>query len=166
MAERVFIGVGSNLGRKEENVRRALDLLAGERGVSLTRVAPLYKTDPVGYQEQDWFVNTVAEIETILPPRELLEALMRIENGMGRRRAVRWGPRVIDLDILLYGKTTVSEPDLEIPHPRLQERAFVVVPLAQLQPDMALPGGRTAAELAAVLAGSQKVERYISQQGD
>lgn len=154
------------MGRKKENIRQALELLAGESGISLVRVAPLYKTDPVGCQEQDWFLNTVAEIETGLPPRELLAALMRIESRLGRRRTVRWGPRVIDLDILLYGETAVCDPDLEIPHPRLEERAFVVVPLARLHPDMILPGGRTAAELAVILAGTQNVENYISLQGD
>lgn len=166
VGETVFIGIGSNLGPKEENIRRALDLMAGESGVSLIGVAPLYKTSPVGYQDQDWFLNTVAEIETVLPPRDLLAALLRIESGMGRRRAVRWGPRVIDLDILLYGDEVIKTPELEIPHPRLEERAFVVVPLSRLHPDMILPGGRTAADLAALLSGSQHVERYTSLQGD
>ncbi|MCL6479767.1 MAG: 2-amino-4-hydroxy-6-hydroxymethyldihydropteridine diphosphokinase [Peptococcaceae bacterium] len=160
MAERVLIGIGSNVGRKEENIRRALELLAADGRLSPAGVAPLYRTDPVGYREQDWFLNTVAEYETDLSPRELLEVLMRVENEMGRRRTVRWGPRVIDLDILLYGNVTVNWPDLQIPHPRMVERAFVVAPLADLHPDMPLPGGRRAAELAAELSQAQKVERY------
>lgn len=166
MAERAFIGLGSNLGRKEENIRRALEMLGGRRGIGLAGVAPLYKTGPVGYADQDWFLNTVAEIETSLPPRELLEVLMGIEKEMGRRRTVRWGPRVIDLDILLYGEAAIDTPDLVVPHPRLEERAFAVVPLADLRPALLLPGGRAAAALAADLAGAQRVERYIPGEGD
>lgn len=159
MTEGVFIGIGSNIGDKEENIKRALDLIR-ESGISVREVAPLYRTDPVGYQEQDWFLNTVAVIETVLPPRELLAALMEIENKMGRKRTVRWGPRVVDLDILLYGDVTLNTPDLQVPHPRMLERAFVMAPLADLRPDMALPGGRTAAQLAAELSKTQHVERY------
>lgn len=166
MAERAFIGLGSNLGRKEENIRRALDLLAGDGRISLVAVAPLYRTGPVGYLDQDWFLNTVAELETGLPPHDLLKLLMDIENRMGRERTVRWGPRVIDLDILLYGGRSVSMPDLEIPHPRLEERAFAVVPLAFLHPGMVLPGGRKAADLAAELAKGQSIERHDLRQGD
>lgn len=160
MAERVFIGLGSNLGRKEENIRRALDLLAGDGRMSLVGVAPLYRTGPVGYLDQDWFLNTVAEVETGLPPPDLLKILMDIENLMGRERAIHWGPRVIDLDILLYGGRLVRSPDLEIPHPRLEERAFAVVPLAFLHPDMVLPGGRKAVDLADELSKDQNIERY------
>lgn len=160
MAVRVFIGIGSNMGRKEENIRRALELLAGDARLTAAGVAPFYRTEPVGYREQDWFLNTVAEYETDLSPRELLEVLMRVENEMGRRRTIRWGPRVIDLDILLYGNITVDLPDLQIPHPRMEERAFVVAPLADLHPDMLLPGGRKAAELAAELSQAQRMERH------
>jgi len=163
LAERVFIGIGSNLGRKEENIRRALELLEGDGRISISAVAPLYRTDPVGYTDQDWFLNTVALLETRLSPSELLGVLMEAENKMGRERAIRWGPRVIDLDILLYGELTINWPDLQIPHPRLEERAFVVVPLADLLPDLRLPGGRTAAELAADLSRLQRVERYERQ---
>ncbi len=160
MVVRAFIGIGSNVGDKKWNIRRALDLMAGCGRIKLLGVAPLYKSEPVGYRDQDWFLNTAAEVETDLPPRELLEALLRIEGEMGRRRTVRWGPRVIDLDILLYGDAAVNDPDLVIPHPRLEERAFVVVPLADLYPDMALPGGSKASDLAAVLSKTQHVERY------
>jgi len=161
LKERVFIGIGSNLGDKEGNIGRALDLLAADRRLSPSAVAPLYRTDPVGYQDQDWFLNTVALFHTEMQPGELLELLVRTENDLGRVRTVRWGPRVIDLDILLYGEKAVRSPDLEIPHPRLTERAFVVVPLADLDPELLLPGGRRAAELAAELRKSQRVERYI-----
>ena len=162
MDERAFIGIGSNLGNKEENILRALYLLTAGGRVDLWAVAPFYKTDPVGYSDQDWFLNTVAEIETDLSPRGLLEVLMSIENEMGRVRTVRWGPRVIDLDILLYGNEIVNQRDLEIPHPRLEERAFVIVPLADLYPDRVLPGGFKAKEVAARLQKNQQIELYFS----
>lgn len=157
---RVFIGIGSNMGRKEDNIRRALDLLNENPGISVTGVAPLYSTGPVGHTDQDWFLNTVALLETGFSPHELLFFLMDVENKMGRERTIRWGPRVIDLDILLYGDSVIDSPDLQVPHPRLEERAFVVVPLADLCPDLILPGGSTAAGLAAVLSRAQLIERF------
>lgn len=135
-------------------------MLEGDGRISISAVAPLYRTDPVGYTDQDWFLNTVALLETGLSPGELLGVLMEAENKMGRERAIRWGPRVIDLDILLYGELTINWPDLQIPHPRLEERAFVVVPLADLYPDMLLPGGRAASDLAAQLSKAQRIESY------
>lgn len=155
---KAYIGVGTNQGDKEENIRQALELLRAANRIYVIAVAPLYKTEPVGYENQDWFLNTVAEIETSLSPFELLDALMSIENEMGRVRTVRWGPRVMDLDILLYGNQTIHAPNLEIPHPRLEERAFVVVPLADLCPDMLLPTGLQARELAARLRETQQIE--------
>ncbi len=160
--QKAFIGAGSNQGDKVQNINRALELLNSNPAVSLLKVASLYKTEPVGYTQQDWFVNTVAEIETSLNPRELLDLLMSIERKMGRRRLIRWGPRNIDLDILLYDTLTIKEPDLEIPHPRLTERAFVVVPLAEIYPDLILPGGFTASELGAKLQKEQQVVKLSS----
>lgn len=155
--QRVFIGAGSNQGDKVQNISQALELLNSNPGVSLLKVASFYKTEPVGYTQQDWFVNTVAEIETNLKPKELLDLLMSIEKKMGRRRLIRWGPRNIDLDILLYGALTIKESDLEIPHPRLTERAFVVVPLAEIYPELILPGGFKASELGAKLQIEQQI---------
>ncbi|MCL5058002.1 MAG: 2-amino-4-hydroxy-6-hydroxymethyldihydropteridine diphosphokinase [Actinobacteria bacterium] len=160
MAERVYIGIGSNMGDKEGNILGALRMLGEDGRLSAQGSAPLYKTGPVGYTDQDWFLNTVAAYETALTPHELLGALMGIEKKMGRERTVRWGPRVIDLDILLYGDAVVNTPDLQIPHPRIVERAFVVVPLADLAPDILLPGGKTAASLVVDLSKTQAVERY------
>lgn len=160
MAVKVYIGIGSNMGDKEDNIREALGLLERDGRVSALEIAPLYKTDPVGYADQDWFLNTVAAVKTDLSPRELLGLLMGIERQMGRERTIRWGPRVIDLDILLYGDAVVNTPDLQIPHPRIVERAFVAVPLADLDPDILLPGGKTAASLAVDLLKTQRVERY------
>ncbi|WP_035106731.1 2-amino-4-hydroxy-6-hydroxymethyldihydropteridine diphosphokinase [Desulfovirgula thermocuniculi] len=138
--ERAYIGLGSNMGDKKAGILRALEELGKTPGVALLRVAPLYRTAPVGYTDQDWFVNTVAEIDTALSPRELLAACLEIERRLGRVRGVRWGPRVIDLDLLLYGDLVVDEPDLAVPHPRMHERAFVLVPLADLAPDLVVPG--------------------------
>lgn len=160
LAEKVYIGIGSNLGDKESNILNALRRLEEGGRVNIQARAPFYKTDPVGYTDQDWFLNTVAACETGLAPHDLLEALMKVEQDMGRVRTIHWGPRVIDLDILLYGDAVVSTPDLEIPHPRISERAFVVVPLSDLAPNITLPGGKTAAALAAELSKTQRIERH------
>ena len=98
------------------------------------RVSSLYRTEPFGMEDQDWFVNAAAEIRTLLPPRRLLEALLHIEDAMGRTREKRWGPRVIDLDLLFYGQSILSEPGLTIPHPELHKRRFVLVPMTEIAP--------------------------------
>ncbi|MBC7106991.1 MAG: 2-amino-4-hydroxy-6-hydroxymethyldihydropteridine diphosphokinase, partial [Firmicutes bacterium] len=131
---RAYVGLGTNLGNKMENLQVALGLLAAARGVRVLRVAGVYRTAPWGFAEQDWFLNTVAEVATTRVPRRLLEVLLEIEARMGRRRSTRWGPRVIDLDLLLYDNRVLHEPDLVVPHPRMHERAFVLVPLAELEP--------------------------------
>ncbi len=155
---RVYLGLGTNIGDKEANIRTALQHLDAERGIRVVRVASLYHTEPVGFAEQDWFLNTVAEVETSLPPFELMSQLLFIENLMGRRRTMYWGPRVIDLDLLLYDDIRLNIPGLQIPHPRMTSRAFVMVPLAELEPEMLLDG-RRADHLAAELAAVQKVKR-------
>lgn len=154
-----YLGLGSNLGDKEKNLRTALLCLDRQQSVRVKRVAPFYLTAPVGFERQDWFLNTVAEVETGLSPRRLLAVLSGIEEKMGRVREIRWGPRVIDLDILLYGDAVVNEPDLVIPHPEMKKRAFVLVPLADLVPGLFLPGGGTVAELARRLQKTQAVIR-------
>lgn len=155
----IFIGVGSNLGDKLKNINRSLELLIGRSDVVLINRSSFYMTDPVGYLEQDWFLNMVVEIETLLNPRELLSYLMAIENEMGRQREIHWGPRIIDLDILLYGQLEIKSPDLQIPHPRLRERAFVIVPLAEIAPDLMLSGCKSVSDLAGELSKSQKIRR-------
>ena len=159
MAETVFIGIGSNVGEKKENIQRALNFLRRKAGLAMIGVAPIYRSQPVGYMDQDWFLNTVAEFKTGLLPHDLLKTLLDIENEMGRKRIIRWGPRVIDLDILLYGGLNVKSPDLEIPHPLMNKRAFVVVPLADLRPELMLPGGVAAVRLAVELLKDQPVEK-------
>lgn len=147
MGSQVFIGLGSNMGDKAGYLNQALEQLGRLAGVSLKRVSSFYHTEPWGYQDQDWFLNAVAEIATDLPPRALLQRLQEIENSLGRVRTIHWGPRTIDLDILLYDQAVIKDADLVIPHPRLAERQFVLEPLAEIAPGLALPGGRTVEEL-------------------
>ena len=136
------------MGDREENVRRALDLLAELGSVRSSRVR---ETDPVGVTDQPNFLNAVAELDTDLAARELLERLLEIERALGRERSTeqRWGPRTIDLDLLLYGDETIEEPGLSVPHPRLAERRFVLEPLCELAPELTLPDGRAVRDLLA-----------------
>lgn len=138
---RTYISIGANEGSPLENIKKALEEIRSLKKTELLRVAPLYLTEPVGYEDQEWFHNTVAEIDTELKPIELLRELQRIENSLGRVRTIRWGPRPLDLDIIMYGNERVNEPDLQVPHPRFEERAFVLAPLKDLQPDLILPSG-------------------------
>jgi 2-amino-4-hydroxy-6-hydroxymethyldihydropteridine diphosphokinase len=131
------------MGDRLENLRAAVRGLAGTAGVRVVRSSSVYETAPVGGPEQGDFLNAVVEISTELEPHALLAALQRIENDLGRVRAERFGPRTIDLDLLLYGDDVIDDPDLTVPHPRMRERAFVVIPLTELRPDAALPGGGT-----------------------
>jgi len=127
-----FIGVGSNLNNPAERCLEAVSNLDSVSGIKVLRRSSLYRTEPVGFTEQDWFVNAVAEIRTVLNPRELLKALQEVEDGMGRVRGPKWGPRVIDLDVLLYGQEVILDVDLVIPHPLLHKRRFVLEPLCEL----------------------------------
>ena len=138
-----YIGLGSNLGRRKDLIARALELLDGESmGVRVAAVSSLRETDPVGYEAQPRFLNGAAMVETSATPRELLERLLELERQLGRDRAAsaRFGPRTIDLDLLLYGDETIAERGLEVPHPRLHERRFVLEPLAELNPGLLVPG--------------------------
>ena len=124
----------------------AVRLLAETDGVDVVRSSRVFETEPVG-PPQPAYLNAVIEVRTTLAPRELLEAAQAVENSLGRERAERWGPRTIDVDILTFDDRTVDEPDLEIPHPRMHERGFVLVPLGELDDDPMLPGGRRLAEI-------------------
>lgn len=137
---RVFLGVGSNLGDRLANLSRAVQRLGETAGVRVVQMATIYETQPVGGPPQEDFLNTVVEIDTGLPPRELLAALKRLEAQLGRTPSrERWEPRVIDLDILLYEDRVVREPDLVIPHALMHTRRFVLEPLAQLAPQVVHP---------------------------
>jgi 2-amino-4-hydroxy-6-hydroxymethyldihydropteridine diphosphokinase len=137
-----YVGIGSNAGDRAQFVRRAADEMQKTDEVEVVRTSSLYETSPIGGPPQRSFVNMVAEIRTELDPRALLDACKRIERVVGREPSeIRWGPRVIDIDILLYEQDKVSEPDLEIPHPRLTQRNFVLIPLLEIDPEASDPWG-------------------------
>jgi 2-amino-4-hydroxy-6-hydroxymethyldihydropteridine diphosphokinase len=146
-----YVGLGSNLGDREATLREALRHLDSVDGIAVVAVSSFRETDPVGVLDQPRFVNAAAEVETSLRPHDLLDRLLEVERALGRDRAreERWGPRTVDLDLLLYGDETVEEPGLEVPHPRLAERAFVLEPLLELDPELRLPNGRPLRELGA-----------------
>lgn len=129
-----YIGIGSNLGKREEYFGRAIEMLKDSPGIKIVTISPVYETEPVGGPAQGKFLNGVIKLQTELSPRELLERLHGIEDSLGRVRTVKNGPRAIDLDILTYGDLKVSEEGLEIPHPRMNQRAFVKRPLSDLRP--------------------------------
>jgi 2-amino-4-hydroxy-6-hydroxymethyldihydropteridine diphosphokinase len=137
---RAFISLGSNVGQKKENIMSAVTELRRTPGVRVERLSSLYETDPVGRTDQPRFLNAVVEIESDLAAEPLLKRLLEIEAALGRVRAERWGPRTIDLDLLLFGQERFSSPALTVPHPRMAERRFVLEPLAELEPDLVLPG--------------------------
>jgi 2-amino-4-hydroxy-6-hydroxymethyldihydropteridine diphosphokinase len=141
-----FLALGSNLGDRLVILQRAVDLLASTGSNDFIRGSRVYETRPVGPPQPD-YLNAVVEVETTLSPRGLLSQCLEIEDRLGRVRGERWGPRVIDIDILSYGSLEVDEPDLQIPHPRMHERGFVLAPLAELDADPVLPGGRKLASL-------------------
>jgi 2-amino-4-hydroxy-6-hydroxymethyldihydropteridine diphosphokinase len=139
---RIFVGLGSNLGDRREYLRGALAAMAS-RGLAVVAVSSAYETDPVG-PPQPGYLNAVVEVSTTMPARELLDTLKGIEADLGRRHTERWGPREIDLDLLLYGDEMIDEPGLSVPHPELTKRSFVLVPLLEIAPDLDLPSGEPA----------------------
>ena len=142
-----YVGLGSNLGDREATIRHAADLIGA------ARLSPIVETEPWGVADQPWFLNAAAEVETPLAPRAFLDHLLDVERRLGRERiGPRWGARTIDLDLLLWGGERISEPGLEVPHPRLLERLFALEPLAALVPDLEIPGNGTVSE---ALAGLQ-----------
>jgi 2-amino-4-hydroxy-6-hydroxymethyldihydropteridine diphosphokinase len=145
---RAYVGLGSNLGDRDRNVRAAVDRL-GEGALTVVRLSTIRETEPVGVTDQPKFLNAVAALETVLRPRALLDRLLEIERELGRDRTAerRWGPRTIDLDLLLYEDEMIDEPGLTVPHPRLAERRFVLEPLHELDPDLVLPDGRRVVDL-------------------
>jgi 2-amino-4-hydroxy-6-hydroxymethyldihydropteridine diphosphokinase len=141
VVERAFLGLGSNLGERLPNLQRAVDLLAATSGITVLRSSRVYETTPVGPPQPD-FLNAVVEVETALEPGDLLAACAEVERELHRVRGIHWGPRTIDVDLLTYGDRVIETTDLIVPHPRMHERAFVLVPLLELAKDPPLPGGR------------------------
>jgi 2-amino-4-hydroxy-6-hydroxymethyldihydropteridine diphosphokinase len=148
---RAYVGLGANLGPREVTLLRAVDLLAETEGVDVLHVTRLRETEPFGVVDQPAYLNGAVAIDTTLTPHELLGRLLEIERELGRVRDVRWGPRTIDLDLLLYGDRSVDDPGLHVPHARLAERRFALEPLAELDPALDIPGlGNVSAALSAL----------------
>ena len=155
-----YLSLGSNLGDREGHLKRALDALQS-RNTRVARISSLYETEPVGFAAQPWFLNLAVKIAARIPPRPLLDFCLGIERSLGRARTFRCAPRTIDLDILLYGNEIVEEPSLTIPHPRMAERRFVLLPLAEIAPEALHPAlRRTVLSLLDSCPDSAVVRRY------
>jgi 2-amino-4-hydroxy-6-hydroxymethyldihydropteridine diphosphokinase len=158
----VFLSLGSNIGDRAANLNEAIAALAGA-GVQVRKVSAFYETEPVDYFKQDWFLNCVVQGETELPGGTLLAKLRVIETRMGSKKVVAKGPRILDIDILLYGDETIATPELQVPHPRMTQRRFVLVPLAEIAPEIRHPSWHaTAAELLAATNDRSEVRRVES----
>ncbi|MCP4583023.1 MAG: 2-amino-4-hydroxy-6-hydroxymethyldihydropteridine diphosphokinase [candidate division Zixibacteria bacterium] len=158
----VYLGLGANLGDRLENIKKALTLLNNKPGITLIRTSSLYLTEPIGVSRQPDFYNGVAEIKTTLSPQSLLKVVKAIEYDMGRQPDSHFQPRPIDIDILMYGDLEIDSLDLRVPHSRLDKRAFVLIPLLELNPDLLHPiSFKPLKEYLAKIDDSQKVERVI-----
>jgi 2-amino-4-hydroxy-6-hydroxymethyldihydropteridine diphosphokinase len=155
----IYLSLGSNVGDRKTNLRAAIAALA-DAAVRVTRVSSFYETEPVDFLEQPWFLNCVVEAETELEPLALLRALREIESRMGNKKTIAKGPRLIDMDILLFGHETIDTPELQVPHPRMTERRFVLVPLAEIAPKLQHPSwSASVAELLARTVDRNAVQR-------
>ncbi len=144
-----IVALGSNIGDKAQNIAAAISALTRDGDVAFVSRSRNYRTPPWGVTDQDWFVNACVAVKTVLAPRALLERCLAVERELGRVRVEKWGPRVIDLDLLVYRDETIADADLILPHPRITERAFVLAPLADIAPDLCLEGKSVRAWLAA-----------------
>jgi len=163
VSRRAFLALGSNVGNREQYLRDAVARLASATGVNFLRASSVYETEPVGIADQPRFLNMVIEIEVEdrVTTRDLLSLAKRIESDLGRVRREKWGPREIDIDLLLVGEEKADEADLKLPHPEMWERAFVVVPLAELAPELRAPSGESAAQVAERLRREQGIHGQI-----
>jgi len=163
MPRRVYLGLGANVGDREANLRAAIVRLKAAPGVNFLRQSRVYQTEPMYVDEQPEFLNMVVEVEVAeeMTARELLRLVKGIEAGIGRKQRERWGPREIDIDVLLFGEEKIVEDDFEVPHPRMWERAFVLAPLAELAPEVEGPGGLRVDELAERLSREQGIHAYL-----
>lgn len=159
MGECVYLSLGSNIGDRLHYLRRALQQLDHHPDIRLQQLSSVYETNPVGFIEQADFLNMVASIRTTLDPGELLQVTQGIEQSLHRQRTVKWGPRTLDIDILLYGQSIIMTERLIVPHPRMMERAFVLIPLMEVAPGLVLPGTRqTVAECLEHVTGKEGVK--------
>lgn len=156
----VYLSLGSNVGEREKHLAAAIEALAAH-GIHVTRRSSIYSTEPVDFETQGWFLNCAVEAETNLMPRQLLNTIRQIENDLGRGRLVRGGPRVIDLDILLCGSSVIRSAELEVPHPRMARRRFVLAPLAEIAPSVRHPTeNKTIAELLVAVSDRSAVRLW------
>lgn len=147
MKHHVYIALGSNIGDRQAHLHRAIGLLQEEDRIQVIQQSSIYETEPIGYTDQQSFLNMVIRIQTACSPSELLEITQAIEQRCGRTREIKWGPRTIDLDILLYDQENMEMENLIIPHPRMWERAFVIVPLMELEPELVNDEGKSIQEV-------------------
>jgi 2-amino-4-hydroxy-6-hydroxymethyldihydropteridine diphosphokinase len=160
MKTKVYLSLGANLGDREANLRAAIGALPGA-GVEIGRISSLYETEPVDYLDQPWFLNCVVEGETKLGALELLHALREIETRMGSKKEFAKGPRLLDIDILLYGDATIATAELQVPHPRMLERKFVLAPLAEIAPELRHPTWNgTVQELEKTTSDRSQIRKY------
>jgi 2-amino-4-hydroxy-6-hydroxymethyldihydropteridine diphosphokinase len=138
-----YLSLGSNMGEREAYLEKAINILDSHGKIEVRRKSSIYETDPVGFTDQGEFLNMVIEVRTDLSPEILLQQCLQVEHDLGRKREFKWGPRIIDMDILLYDHETIDAEDLLVPHPRMQERAFVLIPLLELEPSITHPADGT-----------------------
>ena len=160
----VYLSLGSNIGNRAANLNAGIAALAGT-GFHVRKVSSFYETEPVDYLQQDWFLNCVVEGDADIAAGTLLSRLREIEMRMGSKKAIAKGPRILDIDILLYGEETIATPELQVPHPRMRERRFVLVPLAEIAPEVSHPSWHaTARELLAATSDRSEVRRFEAKQ--
>jgi len=162
---RAFLGLGSNVGDRADYLRQALTDIGGLEKSRIENISSIYETEPWGRKDQADFLNQVAEVETQLNPHELLEMFKKIEKRCGRRNGIAWGPRTMDIDLLLYGDRIVEEAALQVPHPRLMERQFVLIPLDEIAPNLSIPGsGMTVREALEACPDTGGVKLFLKKE--
>jgi 2-amino-4-hydroxy-6-hydroxymethyldihydropteridine diphosphokinase len=159
-----YIGIGSNMGDPQQNCLEAIEWIGALDECRIISVSGFYLTEPVGVVAQDWYVNSAVSVSTAMPARDLLKALLQVEKDMGRVRIEKWGPRVIDLDLLLYHDEMLDEPEIKVPHPLMHMRKFVMVPMMELAPDLVHPVfGKTMTELCREITGEGQIIKRLEE---